>query len=724
MNHGTFVKEKFCAFLGFRFYVLRFMTRREAHERIEKLKAEINHHRYLYHVLDRQEISDAALDSLKNELVRLERQFPELLMPDSPSQRVGGAPLDAFAKVPHRAPMLSLEDAFSQDDMAAWEERIRKVYPRGARGYFAELKVDGFAISLEYENGVLQRASTRGDGRVGEDVTENIKTIEAVPLALPNPSFIMKEAKNRVAIIQNEKIMKILNARIRKGNTEVRGEVFMAKKVFEAINRERTAQGEPLYANPRNTAAGSIRQLDPKVAASRKLDFLAYDLATDLGQRTHAEKHEILSALGFRTDAYARACETLGDVYALYRDIEAQREKLPHHIDGIVVSVNDTETFARLGVVGKAPRGAVAFKFPAEEATTIIKDIIVQVGRTGALTPVAHLEPVPIGGTVVSHASLHNEDEIGRLGVKIGDTVVVKRAGDVIPKVVGVITNLRTGKEKAFHMPKRCPVCNEAVVRSEGEVIVRCVNKKCPAKNKEALYHFAAKQAFDIVGLGWKILDALSDVGLVSDPADIFTIEKADLIPLERFAERSADKLIVAIEKAREIPLAKFLYALGIVHVGEETALDLAQYFASRARVVTPLDLVRLAEKETAETLQTIPNIGEKVAASIEAYFHSAYARRLLQKLADAGIIIHSPKVQKIAQKFTTKSFVLTGELETMTRDEAKEAIRARGGSVVSSVSKNTDYVVAGAHPGSKYENAKKLGVAIIDEKRFQKMLA
>ncbi|MEK7493795.1 MAG: NAD-dependent DNA ligase LigA, partial [Patescibacteria group bacterium] len=541
------------------------------------------------------------------------------------------------------APMLSLEDAFSQDDMGAWEERIRKVYPRGAHGYFAELKIDGFAISLEYENGVLKRASTRGDGKVGEDVTENIKTIEAVPLTLPTHAFIIKEAKNRITIIQNEKIMKILKAHIYRGNIEVRGEVYMAKKVFEAINRERKEQGEPLYANPRNTAAGSIRQLDPKVAASRKLDFLAYDLVTDLGQRTHAEKHEILRALGFRTDTYARESEALSDVYVLYRDIETKREKLPYQIDGMVVSVNDTETFSRLGVVGKAPRGAVAFKFPAEEATTTIKDIIVQVGRTGALTPVAHLEPVPIGGTIVSHASLHNEDEIARLGVKVGDTVIVKRAGDVIPKVVSVIVNLRTGKEKAFHMPKRCPVCNEDVVRLEGEVIVRCVNKKCPAKNKEALYHFAAKPAFNIVGLGWKILDALSDAGLVSDPADIFAIEKADLIPLERFAEKSADKLISSIEKAKMIALAKFLYALGIVHVGEETALDLAGYFASRGQVATPRDLMHAAEKETIETLQAIPNIGKKVAASIDAYFHSAYARRLLQKLADAGIIIHSP---------------------------------------------------------------------------------
>ena len=700
------------------------MTITEAQERIEKLKQEINHHRYLYHVLDRQEISDAALDSLKNELVRIERQFPKLLTSDSPSQRVGGVPLDAFTKVPHKAPMLSLEDAFSEDDMAAWEERIRKVYPRGAHGYFAELKIDGFAISLEYESGVLRSASTRGDGKVGEDVTENIKTIEAVPLALQDPDFTAQEAKNRLTIVRNEKIMKILNTRIRTGTIEVRGEVFMAKKVFEAINRERTAQGEPLYANPRNTAAGSIRQLDPKVAASRKLDFLAYDLVTDLGQSTHAEKHDILRVLGFRTDAYARVCETLGEVYALYRDIEIKREKLPYQIDGVVVSVNDSETFARLGVVGKAPRGAVAFKFPAEEETTIIKDIVVQVGRTGALTPVAHLEPVPLGGTIVSHASLHNEDEIARLGLKIGDTVVVKRAGDVIPKVVSVITNLRTGNEKMFRMPKRCPVCGEDVVRPEGEVIVRCVNKICPAKNKEALYHFAAKPAFNIVGLGWKILDTLSDVGLVSDPADIFSIEKADLIPLERFAEKSADKLIAAIEKSKAVSLAKFLYALGIVHVGEETARLLAEQVKSQKSKVKSNEVLEIFQNLSLEALQEISGIGNVVAQSVYDYFHSAYARRLLQKLADAGIIIHSSKAKKTAQKLKGKSFVLTGELEAMTRDEAKEAIRARGGEIISSVSKNTDYVVAGAHPGSKYDNAKKLGVTIIDEKAFQNMLA
>lgn len=698
------------------------MTTREAQERIEKLKKEIGYHRYLYHVLDKQEISDAALDSLKNELVKLERQFPELITSDSPSQRVGGAPLPMFVKVPHTVPMLSLEDEFSEEEMAEWEARMRKVYPRGEFSYFAELKVDGFAISLEYENGVLVRASTRGDGKVGEDVTENVKTIEAIPLSLSDYLFSGKKAKNRLTIEGNRKIMKILEGLLHKGNVEIRGEVFMTKKVFEAVNKEREKAGEPLYANPRNTAAGSIRQLDPKIAASRKLDFLAYGVVTDCGQTTHHEEHEIAQAFGFKTDAFARECATLKEVFAFYRDIAERREKLPHQIDGIVVCVNDNATFKKLGVIGKAPRGAAAFKFPAEEATTVIADIVVQVGRTGALTPVAHLKSVPIGGTIVSHASLHNEDEINRLDVRIGDTVIVKRAGDVIPKVVGVIKNLRTGKEKKFAMPKQCPVCNEQIVRPEGEVIARCVNKHCPAKNKEALYHFVAKPAFNIVGLGPKILDALSDEGLVSDPADIFALEEGDLLPLERFAERSAEKLIAAIQQSKTIPLAKFLYALGIIHVGEETAIDLAGYFASKGNVASPADLLRVARGETAESLQKIPNIGEKVAASIDAYFHGGYAARLLQKLNEADIMLQSPKAKKGAQTLGGKSFVLTGELEHMTRDEAKELIRELGGTVQGSVSKKTGYVVAGAHPGSKYDNAKKLGVPVLTEQEFLKL--
>lgn len=675
-------------------------TSHAAQERIEKLKKEISRHRYLYHVLDRQEISDAALDSLKQELVKLEGAYPQFLTADSPSQRVAGKPLEGFHKISHKAPMLSLEDAFSELDMRDWGERMRKVYPKGLFAYFAELKIDGFAISLLYRDGIFQTGSTRGDGMVGEDVTENLKTIEAIPLSLESTHTY-------------------------KGEVEVRGEVFMTKKVFKEINKERKKKGEPTYANPRNTAAGSIRQLDPKVAASRKLDFLAYDLVSDVGQKTHREEHDLLRTMGFRTDGFARECASLDDVFSFWNEIAKKRESLPYQIDGVVVNINDNATFEKLGVAGKAPRGAIAFKFPAEEATTRITDIVVQVGRTGALTPVAHLEPVPIGGTIVSHATLHNEDEVRRLNARIGDTVIVKRAGDVIPKVVGVLTHLRTGKEKRFVMPAHCPACKEPVTRVEGEVIVKCLNKKCPAKNKEALSHFVSRRAFDIRGLGEKILDQLSVVGLVSDPSDIFFLEKGDLLPLERFAEKSADNLILAIRKAKSVPLAKFLVALGIVHVGEETAHALAERAAAdlRKSEMTPDDLLDYFQDISADELERIRDVGPIVATSIADYFESAYTKRLLQKLSRAGIIIHIPDAGKNAQKLKGLRFVLTGELVGLTRDEAKEKIRERGGEVQGSVSKATDFVVAGKNPGSKYDKARTLGVALLNEDKFLKLI-
>ena len=700
------------------------MTKAVVKTRIDKLKKEIDHHRYLYHVLDRSEISDAALDSLKNELVQLERQYPEFITPDSPTQRVGGQPLDKFRKVAHGTPMLSLENAFSKEDMRNWEERVRKVYPSGDYEYFAELKIDGFAISLIYENGVLKEGSTRGDGLIGEDVTENLKTIESIPLRLADPE---KYAKNPLLMRQIGKIIQIPKSRIFQGIAEIRGEVFMTKKVFEEINQERKKAGEPLYANPRNTAAGSIRQLDPKVAASRKLDFLAYDLVTDIGQKRHGEKHEIMRALGFKTDALARGCADLGAVFDFYKEIEKKRSALKHMIDGIVVNVNDDATFQRLGVAGKAPRGAIAFKFQAEEATTVVKNIIVNVGRTGALTPVAYLEPVPIGGTIVSHASLHNQDEIKRLGLKIGDTVIVKRAGDVIPKVMEVLKNMRSGKEKEFKMPKLCPVCGTPVVQKEGEVMYRCPNKQCPAKNKEALYHFVSKYAFNILGLGPKILDRLSDLGLISDAADIFGLETSDLASLERFGEKSAQNLVSSIQGSKNVSLARFLYALGIIHAGEETALLLARRASERITNyelrITAKKLLKIFQDFSADNLQKIPDVGPVVARSIYDYFHSGYARRFLQKLDQAGIIIELPKTEKTVRTLEGMSFVLTGELENMTRDEAKDKIRERGGEVSGSVSKNTDFVVVGKSPGSKYDRAKKSGVKIINDEEFVKLL-
>ncbi len=709
---------------------MNFMTTQEARERIEKLKKEINHHRYLYHVLDMQEISDAALDSLKNELTKLEREYPQYSTPDSPTQRVGGKALAKFTKVSHTIPLLSLEDAFSEQDMYDWEERIRKVYPRGDYGYFAELKIDGFAISLLYKNGVLLQGSTRGDGKTGEDVTQNLKTIESIPLSLPDIEEAIKIAQKQNKGQNNGSTMPVFGKSIQipksaisSGIVEVRGEVYMTTKTFEKINNQRKKDGEALYANPRNTAAGSIRQLDPSISASRKLEFLAYDLITDLGQKTHSQKHDILAMLGFKTDSFARECSSLKEVFSLYQEIGQQREKLTHQIDGVVVCVNDNATFARLGVVGKAPRGAIAFKFPAEEATTVVKDIVVQVGRTGALTPVAHLEPVSIGGTIVSHASLHNHDEIVRLGLKIGDTVIVKRAGDVIPKVISVLKNLRTGKEKVFHMSTYCPVCKERVIKEEGEVIWKCVNKKCPAKNKEALAHFVSRLAFNIVGLGEKILQKLSDEGLVSDSADIFSLEKSDIEPLERFAEKSADNLITAISASKKISLEKFIYALGIIHIGEETARDFAKYFVTLGKIRTPADLFMIAHARTAEDLEQIPHIGKKVSQSVITYFHTPFTQKLLQKMTDAGIIIESPKRSSIVQSLAGQSFVLTGELVSLTRDEAKEKIRERGGDVQSAVSAKINAIIVGLSPGSKYDKAKKLGVKIINEEKFLALL-
>ena len=464
------------------------MTKQQVKERIKKLKKEINHHRYMYHVMDRLDIPEAALDSLKHELFKLEQDYPDLITQDSPTQRVGGQPLAKFKKVAHSTRMLSLEDVFSEEELEEWVARIQKLVLDKKLDFFAELKVDGFAISLEFENGVFAVGSTRGDGMVGEDVTQNLKTIESIPLKL-------EQTRNRCGTDAelNEKIIKNIDDKIRNGRIEIRGEVYMTKKTFEEINKEQKKRNEPLYANPRNTAAGSIRQLDPKIAASRKLDFLAYDVVTDVGQKTHEEEHLICKMLGFRTDKFARLCGNEKEVMEFWENISRRREKLEYLIDGVVVSVNSNELFEDLGIVGKAPRGAVAFKFAPMEATTKIENIVVHVGRTGALTPVAHLKPVKVAGVTISRASLHNIDEINRLGAKIGDTVIVQRAGDVIPDITKVLTGLRTGKEKKFHMPKNCPVCGENAIRMQGEVAYKCINKKCLAKKRENLYHFVSK---------------------------------------------------------------------------------------------------------------------------------------------------------------------------------------------------------------------------------------
>lgn len=664
------------------------MNKNQAQQRIEKLKKEIQHHRYQYHVLDMQEISDAALDSLKKELFDLEQEHPELVTTDSPTQRVAGEALDKFKKVEHQTRMLSLNDTFNEDDVRAWEERILRVDPDIKPSYFAETKMDGLALSLIYLDGILKLGATRGNSRVGEDVTHNIRTIESVPLKLQDLTLVQRSKR-----------------------IEVRGEVYMSKQTFEQVNKEREAVGEPTYANPRNTAAGSIRQLDPQVAAQRKLMFMAYALPTDLGQKTHQDEHELLGRLGFRTDPDARQCANIKQIMSFYGEVNRKREKLAYQIDGVVVQINDNQQFQRLGIVGKAPRGAMALKFPAEQATTTVEDIQVQVGRTGALTPVAHLRPVQVAGTTVQRATLHNIDEIERLGVRIGDTVVIEKAGDIIPDIVQVLDKMRSGKEKPFRMPLLCPVCNAKAVRPEGEVAYYCKNKDCFGQQKEQFYHFISKKGFDIDGLGPKIIDQLLDQGLISTPADLFTLQTSDLEPLERFAETAAQNVVEAIKQARAVPLARLIFALGIRHVGEQTAIDLAEYFGTFEKF----------SAANAEQLEAIHDIGPAATESILEYFQDAKNEKYLKQLLEYLNIEKPP--QKRSQKLVGKSFLFTGSLTSMTRDGAKDLVRQNGGVVVSSVSNKLDYLVVGEKAGSKVEKAKKAEVQILTERAFLKMV-
>ena len=671
------------------------MIKLKVQKRIEKLREVINYHRHLYHVLDKQEISDAALDSLKKELFDLEQQYPELIIPDSPTQRVGGKPLKEFTKVKHPKPMLSFNDAFNGKDIKEWEARFEKIYSGASkRGYYCELKIDGLAIELTYKMGVLEIGSTRGDSLTGEDVTENLKTVEAIPLKL----------EFQVSSLEIPPIL------------VVRGEVFITKKDFQRINKEQEKAGLKIYANPRNLAAGSVRQLDSKITASRKMDSFAYSLITDLGQKTHEEEHRILKSLGFKTNPHNKFAQDLDEVQKFRDYWEKHRDKLNYEIDGIVVILNDEKSFQRTGVVGKAPRGAIAYKFSPKESETVIEDIVVQVGRTGVLTPVAKLKPMSIGGTTVSRATLHNLDEIKRLGVKIGDTVIVGRAGDVIPDIKKVLKGLRNGKEKEFHMPKNCPVCGQPIRQAQGEVAYKCINKNCPAIKREAIYHFVSKKAFDIDGVGPKIIDQLMDVALIYDAADLFTLKKEDLLNLERFAEKSAENTIEALRDKKEVSLNKFIYSLGINHVGEETALTLAKKFKK-------LDNIRNA---SLEELKSVPDIGPIVAKSIYNWFQRKHNQSLLNKFKKAGVgVLEEKFVQPNGRsgRLAGKTFVLTGTLESLSRDEAKDRIRELGGDISSSVSKNTDYVVAGSEPGLKYDEAKKLGVKIVDEKEFLSML-
>ena len=654
-------------------------------------------------------ISDAALDSLKKELFDLEQQYPELITSDSPTQRVGGQPLKEFKKVRHDQPMLSFNDAFLKEDMEDWLERLEKylgrkltydLRPTTYDLFYCELKIDGLAIELEYENGVLVRGSTRGDGTIGEDVTQNLKTVEAIPLKLNVKGQMSKVSKKLV----------------------VRGEVFLTKKEFERINKEQEKKGGKVYANPRNIAAGSIRQLDPKITASRKLDSFQYALITDLGQKTHEEEHAILKSLGFKTNQHNKPCAGLEEVFEFHGYWSKRREKLPYEIDGLVVIVNSNKDSEDGGVIGKAPRAAIAYKFSAREATTVVEDIKIQVGRTGVLTPVAVLKPVSVSGVTISHATLHNADEIKRLDVRIGDTVIVSRAGDVIPKIMKVLKDLRPRGAKEFEMPKKCPVDGFMAIRDG--VAYKCGNKNCGARYREQLYHFVSRGAFNLEGLGPKIIDRFLDEGLISDAADIFTLKEGDIAVLERFGEKSAKNIVEEINSKKKISLPKFLYSLGILHVGEETSRLLAKALMKiNPKVHSPKEVLAAGLKLTEEKLFEVPDIGPAVSKSILEYFKDVRHQNLLKKFDEVGIEVESLKLEVKSQKLDGLSFVLTGGLESMSREAAKEKIRALGGDVNESVSKNTSYVVAGSEAGSKLEKAKKLGVKIINEKEFLKIL-
>lgn len=663
---------------------------RRTKERIDALRARIHEHNHAYHVLDSPTISDAEFDRLMAELIALEKDHPEFDSPDSPTRKVGAPPLDKFETAAHSLPMLSLDNAFEDAHVREFDERVRRFLEADEPIlYTCEPKLDGVAIELVYENGRLMRALTRGDGVTGEVVTENARTIAAVPLQLRG----------------NRPLPEIL---------EVRGEVFMGKKGFVALNRNREEAGEPVFANPRNAAAGSLRQLDSRITAKRPLEVYFYAVGRFSGMeiKTHHELLERLQGLGFRTNPKTEASVSIERALSYYHDLEKRRDELDYDIDGMVIKVDDLALQQRLGQTARSPRWAIAYKFKAHQESTRVRDIRVQVGRTGTLTPVAELEPVQVGGVTVSNATLHNADEIARKDVRIGDMVVVQRAGDVIPEIVRVIPELRPEDTDIFRMPDSCPVCGTHAVREPGEAALRCINARCPAQIKERIRHFASKAAFDIDGLGPKLIDQLVDKGMVTGFADLFTMDRETLVSLERMAEKSADNLLAAIEEKKRVPFARFLFALGIRHVGEHAAGILAGRFAS----------VEALMAATEEDLTGIHGIGAVMAASIAAFFSEQENVEAIGKLLSCGVSIESPAAET-ASGLAGKTFVLTGALDAMTRGEAKAAIQAAGGRVSGSVSKKTDFLVAGKDPGSKQRKAESLGVAVLDEAAFLEML-
>src|SRR5579863_4250602 len=663
-----------------------------AKQEIEQLRDKIRHHDYRYYVLDDPELTDAAYDRLMNRLKELEAANPKLITPDSPTARVGGTPRAGFQTVRHARQMLSLDNAFSYEALGDFDRRVRQGSGREKIEYVAEHKFDGLSISLQYEDGVLVRGVTRGDGSTGEDVTPNVKTIRSVPLRID--SALIKKAKLKPTF-------------------EVRGEVLMTRKAFEAMNRYQEQMGGKVFVNPRNAAAGSVRVLDPSITAQRRLEFFAYYLLADGLEPfpKHSESLEALKQMRFRASDDWKLCDGMEKVLA-YCDVwEPKREHLPYEIDGVVIKVNSTGIQRELGFTAKAPRWAIAYKYPARQETTVVNDIRVQVGRTGTLTPVAVLEPVQVGGVTVSRSTLHNMDEIGRLGVQIGDTVLIERAGEVIPHVLKVTKE--GANRRPFRMPKNCPECGSAIHRAEGEVAYRCVNAACPAKRKESLLHFASRHAMDIDGLGDKIVDQLVDKGLVKDVADLYALKLDTVAELERMGEKSAQNLLDEIAASKKNSLARLIYALGMRMVGERTAQVLARHFGS---------LDKLAAASEAE-LDEVNEIGLKTAGGIAEFFHEEHNRRVLEKLRKAGLHFEQKHVRKVGDALAGKTFVLTGTLPTYSREEASRMIEDAGGRVTGSVSKKTDYVVAGDEAGSKLEKARELGVKVIDEDGLRGLL-
>jgi DNA ligase (NAD+) len=663
-----------------------------AKQEIEQLRDKIRHHDYQYYVLDEPELTDAAYDRLMNRLKELEAANPKLITPDSPTARVGGVPRAGFQTVRHARQMLSLDNAFSYEALGDFDRRVRQGIGREKIEYVAEHKFDGLSISLQYEDGILVRGVTRGDGSTGEDVTPNVKTIRSVPLRID------------AALTKKTKL---------KPTFEVRGEVLMTRKAFEAMNRQQEQMGGKIFVNPRNAAAGSVRVLDSSITAQRRLEFFAYYLLVDGLEpfARHSESLEALKQLRFRASDDWKLCDGIEKVIAYCDAWEPKREHLPYEIDGVVIKVNSTGIQRELGFTAKAPRWAIAYKYPARQETTVVNDIRVQVGRTGTLTPVAVLEPVQVGGVTVSRSTLHNMDEIDRLGLQIGDTVLIERAGEVIPHVLKVLKE--GANRRPFHMPEKCPECGSAIHKAEDEVAYRCVNAACPAKRRESLLHFASRHAMDIDGLGDKIVDQLVAKGLVKDVADLYTLKLDTLIDLERFAEKSAQNLLDEIEASKKASLARLIYALGIRMIGERTGQLLAAHLSS---------LDELAEA-TEEQLLEVGEVGPKVAASIAEFFSEPQNQKIIKKLDKYGVKPTAEKRVVKSQKFAGQSFVFTGGLANRSREAAAELVQQHGGKISSSVSKKTNYVVVGTDPGSKFDKAKDLGVPILTESEFEKLL-